>query len=126
MKTTTTIIIAAFLGLQTSFLFANNDIRTVTGGSDASSNYCISLMPSTPSEATFEDDYTVTDYTALAPTAPLEASFEDFSTGITTTVTTTSLAPVTPATADFEDTYDFTATDITSIAPVTPAEAQFE
>ncbi len=98
---TSTLIIAAVLSLQVSTLFAGSDCPITRSNNDPAT-YCISLEPSTPAEATFGDEYNLSDSRWLAPSTPAEATFED-------EVETTgsgllhSLAPVTPAEADFSD-----------------------
>ena len=81
------------------------------------------LAPSTPVTATFEDSDSgipsYEDYSILLPTTPSEADFEE---GILETAI--SLAPVTPAKADFND-EDESPIIWSILAPVTPKEADF-
>jgi len=120
MKTIT--IIAAILSLQVSSLFANNDFPPTVEKNDVNTSYIVSLTPTTPSEATFENDATVDIY-QLMPLTPTEATFEDMPYENTTII---DLAPVTPIVADFSDTVDVIANNYNSLAPVTPTEADFE
>jgi hypothetical protein len=107
MKATTIIIIAA-LSIQCSILFAGNDFPPLTLNNDASTSCCVSLVPVTPAEATFEDN----------------ASFDNI---ISEEPSIVILAPVTPAIADFEDDDDvMISLDYGMLAPVAPAEATFE
>jgi hypothetical protein len=119
----TTIIIITVLSLHASFLFASNDFPPISTNIDASSSYCVSLMPITPAEATFEDDATF-DMNELMPMTPAEAAFDDMPSETTSIV---NLAPMTPASADFDDDdVVATAVDYGMLAPITPAEADFE
>jgi hypothetical protein len=91
----TTILISAVLSLQVNILFAGNDLPLKVKNNDASASYCVSLAPTAPKEATFEDDATLTDYAWLAPVAPKEATFEDDADSIDAGILQ-SLAPVAP------------------------------
>ena len=100
-----TIIIALVLSLQVSTLFAGNDCIPVASKNDAGASYCVSLAPSVPLEATFEDYVYSNDAGAfinLAPVAPVEADFND-SAEVNWVVDFKEFAPVTPAEADFSD-----------------------
>ena len=96
---TTTMILAAFLTHQVSLLFAGNE-SIVNNNVPATINLDITtLMPVTPSEATFEEMNTPgIDFGALAPHTPAEATFEDSIPAISLE----SLAPKTPCEASFE------------------------
>lgn len=113
---TSTIIIAAVLTFTVNVLLASND-----GASVMSNPPSITLAPSTPLAATFEENTAPFEFSSLAPVIPSEASFED----ATEDLIITSLAPITPIEADFNDA---TAQDINinTLAPVTPAVADFE
>jgi hypothetical protein len=96
---TTTMILAAFLSLHVSLLFAGNetDMNNNTPGTITLS--ITSLMPVTPSEATFEEvNIPGIDFNALAPDTPSEATFED----TVQAISIESLAPKTPGEATFE------------------------
>lgn len=107
----TTIIIAASLTLSVNLLFAGNDNLSPV----ANVNHTISLAPTTPSEATFEDMATLT---TLAPVVPSEATFED---SFDEMVSGLNLAPVNPVMATIDD-----EVDISSLQPAVPTEADFE
>jgi hypothetical protein len=124
----TTIIIAAVLSLQVSFLLAGNN-ETASGPNNESSFGTISaLAPVTPGEATFEETTFTSAFafnaTNLAPVTPLEADFSDFVPE--KNIDLTILAPVTPKEADFNDNTEDQALNLSFLAPVTPAEADFE
>jgi hypothetical protein len=121
------IIIAAVLSLQVSFLVADNNETASTAKNENSFATIYALAPVTPIEATFEETtftgafaYNVTN---LAPVTPVEADFYDVVPE--KNIDLTILAPVTPAEADFNDTID-QALNLSALAPVTPAEADFE
>jgi hypothetical protein len=113
----TTIIIAAVFSIQISTLFAANEFPPVTSNNAVSASYYVSLVPSTPVEASFED-FTTTEKINLIPTTPVEATF------VETPSEMVDLAPVTPAVAEFDD--DVIAVDNGILAPVTPTFADFE
>jgi hypothetical protein len=120
----TIIIVIAVLALQMNVLFAGNRNSYDTPVTkDNSSNSLISLAPTTPMEANFEDDATLTDYAAWAPVTPTEATFDDMPSEMASFA---DLAPVTPTVANFEDDIDTITFDLTSLKPNTPAEADFE
>jgi len=99
MKATTlTFIIATVLALQVNLLFAGNESISAPAANESAA---MSLAPSTPNEATFDDMST-------ERSAPAD------------------LAPVTPAMADFEDAVDTISTDNVNLTPITPNEADFE
>ena len=104
MKTMKTIcILAAFLGLPLSTLFAAGTSSDVPAAlnSAASNIKSVALAPVTPAEATFEE-ITDTSVLTLAPVTPKEAEFEDAAEN-SNLIPPTDLAPATPAAADFED-----------------------
>lgn len=113
MKTTkmltrkTIYILAAILGLQFNTLFAAVNFTKSTVEPGYGFNNAM-LMPSTPSEATFED---VAEAADGAPT---------------TEINLINLAPVTPKEADFEDGILPAEISPDHLAPVTPREADFE
>jgi hypothetical protein len=122
------IIIAAVLSLQVSFLFAGNNEPESTANNESSFVTISTLAPVTPGEATFEETtftnafaYNVTN---LAPVTPVEADFSDVVPE--KNIDMTILAPLTPSEADFNDNTDDQASTLSELAPVTPAEADFE
>ena len=120
MKSTITIL-AAVLTLQAGILFAGNETISAPVANESA---IITLAPSAPLEATFEDlTVTVIDFVAITPATPVEATYSDFAPDASTDLT--NLAPLAPVVADFEDVIDVTI-DITTLAPVTPAAADFE
>jgi hypothetical protein len=116
----TTIIIAAVLTLQTGILFAGNETCSAPLSSE---NTSITLAPTTPFEATFEEVVTLADAAMLDPTTPSEATFEEMPSEM---ISTGELAPVVPAEADFYETGDSTSVENGILAPATPAFADFE
>ena len=118
----TTIILALVYSLQVSTLFANNDFHTLIASNGICTSCCLSLLPTTPTEATFEDDAPLTEVVALAPITPVEADFSDVVPETSMDINT--LAPVTPAEADFNDDINQTL-DFNALTPTTPAEADF-
>ncbi|MCX6286958.1 MAG: hypothetical protein NTY96_07575 [Bacteroidetes bacterium] len=96
----TTIIIATILTLQLNVLFAGNKSTS----------------------APVYNENTITTIVSLAPTTPNEATFEDISFEM---VSSLDLAPITPVVADFEEVNDL-AVDLTTLAPISPDEADFE
>jgi hypothetical protein len=100
----TTIIIAAVLSLQVSFLFADNNEVVSTAKNESSFGTISTLAPVTPGEATFEET-TFTNAFAY---------------------NVTNLAPVSPVEADFNDNIEVQSLNLSAFAPVTPAEADFE
>ena len=122
------IIIAAVLSLQVSFLLANNNETISEANNESSFCTICTLAPVTPGEATFEETtftnaftYNVTN---LAPVTPVEADFSDFVPE--KNIDLTILAPVTPSEADFNDNIEDQALNLSALVPVTPAEADFE
>jgi hypothetical protein len=124
----TTIIIAAVLSLQVSFLSAGNNDLNPNVNNETSLYNIEMLAPVTPAEATFEDaTETVAlnfDLSLLAPVTPMEADFSDVVPE--KNIDLTILAPVTPAEADFNESSNPVNSDLNMLAPVTPAEADFE
>jgi hypothetical protein len=90
-----TIFLTSIFVLQFCTLFADNDGMPGTPKYESH----VSLAPSTPAEAPFEEisesTVQVFDLSALAPETPLEARFEDDK--------VTDLSPAVPAEADFEE-----------------------
>jgi len=124
----TTIIIAAVLSLQVSFLFADNNEAASSANNETSFGTISTLAPVTPGEATFEETtftnaftYNVTN---LVPVTPVEAYFSDVAPE--KNIDLTILAPVTPSEADFNDNIEDQTSNLRAPAPVTPAEADFE
>ena len=96
-----TITLTAIFCLQAVAIFADGtDERSTANYSEAASVTLISLAPSTPMEATFEEVSLFNVIADLAPGTPTVADFEDDV--IVMTVDNGILAPVTPAEADFE------------------------
>ena len=111
------IILAAVFTLSVNVLFASNDGAAV----NSETNSVLTLAPSTPSEATFEDANDATGIAFnLAPISPLEADFSDEIPETTNDIIT--LAPVTPSEAEFASDDE---TINVSLAPVTPSVADF-
>ena len=122
------IISAAVLFFQVSFLFAGNNETASTANNESSFGTISTLAPVTPMEATFEET-TITNAftlnaTTLAPVTPVEADFSDVVPE--KNIDLTILAPVTPSEADFNDNIEDQALNLSALAPVTPAEADFE
>ena len=101
MKLTKVLIIVIFT-FQVSNIFAGNTEPKSVSSSDFTSSPVLTLAPTTPIEATFEDDATLTDFAGLAPVTPVEADFSDVVPE--QNIEMTKLAPVTPVEADFFDT----------------------
>jgi len=124
----TSIIIAAALSFQVSFLSAGNIETSPTFYNEAVSVNIYLLAPVTPVEATFEDATEASafafDFSYLSPATPDEADFSDVVPE--KNIDLTILAPVTPDEADFNDTIEDLDNDLSALAPVTPAEADFE
>ena len=113
------IIIAIILTIQTGVLFAGNE--NLASVSEMNSTVILmTLAPSTPAEAIFEEVVVENTFLGLLPATPEVASFEDFSIEM---VSEMELSPVTPSEADFTDTV---SVDLGQLAPVTPIEADFE
>jgi hypothetical protein len=115
------LIAAAVFTLQVSSLFAENNMPP-TGSIEKNETYCVSLQPSTPAEASFEDGTPVKVIVSVSPVTPAEATFEEES-EFNTDLISAALMPVTPAEADFNE--DEGTISTMNIAPVTPAEADF-
>ncbi|MCX6268848.1 MAG: hypothetical protein NTW16_16100 [Bacteroidetes bacterium] len=122
MKTTTTILAIIFT-LQIGVLFAGNEIVTTPATEAASSLNILSLAPSSPVEATFEDIVVDNTFFGLSPITPTVASFEDFSTEL---ISVKDISPIIPSVADFSDAIDQVTFDPGQLSPVTPFEADFE
>jgi hypothetical protein len=122
------IIIAAVLSLQVSFLFAGNNETAPSANNESSFVTISNLAPVTPGEATFEETTFTNAFalnvTNLAPVTPVEADFSDFVPE--KNIDMTILAPVTPSEADFNDNNEDQSLNLSALAPVTPAEADFE
>jgi hypothetical protein len=118
MKATTTIVIAAVLVLQTTVLFYCNDITLAPFNEDNATITHTSIVPAVPNAARVEGTVITNDLEYIVPSTPSDARFEDLS---YESVAALNLAPAPPAAADFEDGIDFS-----SLAPVVPAEADFE
>ncbi|MEI6882840.1 MAG: hypothetical protein WCO02_00020 [Bacteroidota bacterium] len=117
MKATVCIAIFALI-LTTNILYASNDNTTITN-KEVNTSMIISLVPTTPKEATFEDATTI-NLTDLSPVNPVEADFSDVDYEMTPAFST--LAPITPSEADFNDS-EIQNTDFKALAPVTPTVA---
>jgi len=117
---TLTIIIIAVLALQANVLTACSAI-SLPIPTEGSTFTPALLAPSTPMEATFEDDVQATGYAALVPFIPAEASFEDAGIGV---LMMDDLTPVVPTVAAFDD--EVMTNDYSSLVPVVPMEADFE
>ena len=112
-------IIAIVLTIQTGVLFAGNE--NLASVSEMNSTVILmTIAPSTPVEAIFEEVVVENTFLGLLPATPEVASFEDFSIEM---VSEMELSPVTPSEADFTDTV---SVDLGQLAPVTPIEADFE
>ncbi len=113
------IIIAVILTIQAGIIFAGNENLAPVLEVNSTIRM-MSLVPTTPMEATFEDISTESTFWGLSPVTPDVASFEDFAIEM---VSVQDLSPVTPAEADFTDTV---SDNHGQLAPVTPIEADFE
>jgi hypothetical protein len=122
------IIIAAVLFLQVSFLFAGNNETTSSANNESSFGTIFNLAPVTPGEANFEETTFSNAFTFnatnLAPVTPIEADFSDVVPE--KNINLTILAPITPSEADFNDSIEDQALTLSALAPVTPDEADFE
>jgi len=125
---TKSIIIAAVLSFQVSFLLAGNNETASPANNESSFGTISTLAPVTPGEATFEETTFTSafDYneTYLAPVTPVEADFSDVVPE--KNIDLTILAPITPSEADFNDSIEVQALNLYVLAPLTPAEADFE
>jgi hypothetical protein len=119
MKTTTTILAVIFT-LQIGVLFAGNEDITTPSTEVTSSLNILSLAPSSPVEATFEDIAVDNTIIGLPPVIPADASFEDFSLEL---ISISDLSPITPLVADFSDSVSI---NFDQLVPITPFEADFE
>jgi len=113
------IIIAIALTLQIGILFAGNESLTPIMEVNSTASM-MTLAPSTPVEATFEEIVVNNPFFGLSPITPEVASFEDFTVEM---VSVMDLSPVVPSEADFTDTVEISKDQL---APVTPIEADFE
>jgi hypothetical protein len=124
----TTIIIAAVLSFQVSFLFAGNNEARPTFNSESAPLNMSTLAPVTPGEATFEETTLTNAFifglTKLAPTTPDEADFDD--NVPQENIDLKVLTPVAPTEADFNDSIEVQSDNFSALAPVTPVEADFE
>lgn len=120
---TTTIITAAVLSLLAGNLFAGNYDYSDMPNNDTRSSYYVSLAPTAPAEATFDDEATLTDFAGLAPVPPKEADFSDVASDASFTFR--DLAPVAPAEAGFDEEVNDVMVILAKLAPVAPAEADF-
>lgn len=120
----TSFIIAGALVLQVSSLLAFNSLPGTNENKDANASLSASLIPITPTEATFDDVTLSYDIASLAPVTPAEAEFFDAVPGAN--VDLKWLAPVAPKTADFDADFDALTVNIADLSPLTPAEADFE
>ncbi len=117
----TTLIIAAALTLQVNVLLAGNKSTNASYTNESTTIAYVTLAPTTPEEATFEDEM-MFDVYQLMPVTPDEAGFEDLSFEM---VAGLDLTPLTPVVADFNDSNEITL-NLNSLAPITPSEADFE
>lgn len=115
----TSMILTAVLTLQIGGLFAGNDAVTPVTEMNSTASL-VSIAPTTPVEATFEDVVLEDQFAGLSPMTPDEASFEEFSLEM---ISVRDLSPATPVEADFDD---VVAVTVNQLAPVTPSEADFE
>ena len=122
MKTTTTILAAIFT-LQIGVLFAGNENISTPSTEVTSSLNILSLAPSSPVEATFEDIVVDNVFLGLSPVTPADASFEDISVEM---ISVTNISPNIPSVADFSDTTDQVTIDLGQLSPITLIEADFE
>lgn len=113
------IIITVTLTLQFGFLFAGNEGYTPVMEVNSVTSM-MTLAPSTPVEATFEEVVVENTFIDLSPITPEAATFEDFSLEM---VSVKDLSPVVPSEADFSDTIQIS---VDQIAPVTPIIADFD
>ena len=112
-------IIAIVLTIQTGVLFAGNE--NLASVSEMNSTVILmTLAPSTPAEAIFEEIVADNTFLGLLPATPDVATFEDFSIEM---VSVMDLSPVTPSEADFTDSV---SVDLGQLSPVTPIVADFE
>jgi hypothetical protein len=119
-----TILLIAIFCLQAVAIFAEGtDSKSDARSNEAVSSIFITLAPTMPVEATFEDVAVVSEFSALMPVTPMEADFNDVA--AVESMDITNLAPVEPVEADFSDTPDMTI-DNSILAPFTPFAADFE
>jgi len=121
---TTKFVLAAIFTLQLGILFAGNDNITTPATEVTSSINMVSLAPTSPVEATFEEMTTLENtFLGLSPITPVEADFEDLSIEM---VSVNDLAPVIPLVADFSDTAEQSVINFKNLSPVTPVIADFK
>ncbi len=101
MKTILKIIIASVLALQMNILVAGNECTSSPTSNESANTALISVAPTTPMEATFENDTN----DLAGPANP---------------------AQMTQAIADFEKPVDALTLDIETLAPKSPVEADFD
>ena len=122
MKTITTIL-AVLFSLQVSLLCAGNDNITISTTEATSSFNMVSLAPTAPVEAIFEDMAEDNTFSGLAPVTPMSADFDDLAVAL---FSVNDLSPEVPSAADFSDTIDQPEINIRIRVPTTPFEADFE
>ena len=83
----------------------------------------MTLVPSAPAEAIFEDMVLENTCLGLSPVTPGVALLEDFAIEMKPM---NDLSPVIPSVADFTETADQISIDFRMLSPVIPSEADFE
>ena len=83
----------------------------------------MTLVPSAPAEAIFEDMVLENTCLGLSPVTPGVALLEDFAIEMKPM---NDLSPVIPSVADFTETADQISIDFRMLSPVIPFEADFE
>lgn len=118
------ILLAAILGLQIN-LSAANTKTPVNTISNISPDFFLSLIPTTPREASFEEmtAFAVINFSDLAPVMPVEADFSDVVPE--SAINLSALASVLPLEADFSDVVPEHALDLSTLTPVLPLETGF-
>ena len=106
-----------------STLFANINFHTLIASNGICTSCSLSLLPTTPTEATFEEDAAIMEVAGLTPVTPTEADFLDVI--LETNVDLNRLAPITPAEADFNDSIEGLTGNFWALSPTTPAETDF-
>ena len=120
---TITIILAAIFTLQIGVLFAGNENLTNSTTEITSSLNMVTLAPTSPVEATFEDISLDNTFLGLSPINPMVADFEDFSIEM---VPVNDFSPINPSVADFSDTVEQVTIEINQLSPLTPVVTDFE
>jgi hypothetical protein len=115
----TIMMISAVFILQINSLFASYDGVPAKVNKEMNFSAVLTLAPTTPKEATFEEMAPVAELLISAPVTPKEATFGDEAEDIILI----SFASVTPKEATFEDEDEDPINP--NLAPVTPAEADF-